>query len=99
MDCGQAFGSRPRSKRSRDSGAGRHAASDRNPVCARRDGGSGTQRVLVFDPALPVDSASLGGSPMIPAVEIRPLVTASAGTRTARILHVVGAMNRGGTET
>src|ERR1017187_7382274 len=101
MDRGQAFGSRPQPKRSRDSGAGRHAASERDPLCARRDGRPGTQRVLVCDCALPVGSASLGGSPMIPAAEICPFVPASPGTRkhTTRVLHVVGAMNRGGTET
>jgi glycosyltransferase involved in cell wall biosynthesis len=38
---------------------------------------------------------------MINAAAIGPLVTSSAGPRqhTARVLHVVGAMNRGGTET
>jgi glycosyltransferase involved in cell wall biosynthesis len=38
---------------------------------------------------------------MIPAVEICPFVPLGPGTRkhTTRILHVVGAMNRGGTET
>jgi glycosyltransferase involved in cell wall biosynthesis len=38
---------------------------------------------------------------MMPALEIRPFAAAGAGTRkrTARVLHVVRAMNRGGTET
>jgi glycosyltransferase involved in cell wall biosynthesis len=38
---------------------------------------------------------------MIPGAEIHPLVAADPGTRnrTTRVLHVVGAMNRGGTET
>jgi glycosyltransferase involved in cell wall biosynthesis len=38
---------------------------------------------------------------MTNAAEIRPLATAGPGTRkgTTRVLHVVGAMNRGGTET
>src|ERR1035441_2872031 len=57
--------------------------------------------MLVCDRAIPVGSASLGGSSMINAAADRPFVTSSPGpgNRTVRVLQVVGAMNRGGTET